>query len=215
MAIRVHIVEDQKEYREYLCSLLRESPGFELVGSSADLPKSNRSGIQIDANALLLDIELNGQSSLGLIPGLRHANPEMRIVILSAHCDDALIFQALAAGVDGYLHKAVTPPVELLHSLEKAIQGQSPISGSVARRIIQSFRSGRKQKTQIDSLTRRELEVLQRLADGFSNKEIAKALGVSESTIRAHVHNVLKKLPAKNRVVAALSYIQSLPSRFA
>jgi DNA-binding NarL/FixJ family response regulator len=151
---------------------------------------------------LLLDLELGTTCALDSLLDLREALERTRIVILSSHHDDLRVFKALEHGADAYLVKASTPPAELLGAIEKVCQGEAPLSGSVARRVIESFRKQRADQIALESLTQRESQTFDLLATGASNREIAQEMNIAEGTVRTHVHNVLRKLHVSTRTRA-------------
>lgn len=208
MTKSVYIIEDEPEYREHVIAVIGQTPGYKIVGSSASLPKSFSILKAIAPSILILDLELKQSSALSRLCELRAQLEQTRIVILSAYYDDQRVFTALASGADGYLEKKGTPPLELIRAIEQASRGESPISGAVAQRIVQSFRGRRVDQEGMDSLSPRERETLKHLAHGATNSEIAERLQVSEVTVRTHVHRVLKKLRARTRVEASRKFFR-------
>lgn len=202
MPTRVAIIEDETVYREYLASLIKGTSDLKLAGSFSSVNDAWKPLTALDVDVLLLDLELGGASALDQLGDLKASMGDTRIVVLTTHTDDDRIFRSLKLGADGYLHKEATSAASLIDSIREASKGHSPISGSIARRIINDFKSRTPDVNHVSELTPRELECLKALAEGLTNKEIAAELAVMEGTVRVHVHNVLRKLHVRNRVEA-------------
>jgi DNA-binding NarL/FixJ family response regulator len=121
--------------------------------------------------------------------------------MLTAFSEDELIFESLKAGASGYLLKR-TPPAKLLEAIEEVAKGGSPMTGSVARRIVGYFHAAAPARNVVENLTAREQQVIDRLAAGRSYKEIADALGISYDTVRAHIRSIYEKLQVHSRAEA-------------
>lgn len=197
-AIRVALVEDERRTREGLRSLIEGSEGFLCVGAWRSMEEALASNCSPVPHVLLLDLGLPGMSGIeGIVP-LRELYPDTAIVVLTVYEDNERVFDALCAGATGYLLKN-TPPVKLLDALRDAMNGGSPISPEIARRVIDLFRRFRPpEKAQYD-LTPHELGLLKLLVEGHSYKTAAVALGVTINTIAFHVQNIYGKLQVHSK----------------
>jgi DNA-binding NarL/FixJ family response regulator len=137
--------------------------------------------------------------------------PETQFLMLTVYSDADRVFEALKAGASGYLLKS-TPPTELLASITNVTQGQAPMTGEIARLVIEAFRKPALQAPADAGLTQREVECLRLLARGLANKEIADRMGVSVSTVHFHLKGIYQKLHVRSRAEATLRYLQSSPA---
>jgi DNA-binding NarL/FixJ family response regulator len=203
--IRVALVEDDQGFRELLCVLFSQSPGFSLAGAYKDVP-SAVAGLRKNAtDVLLMDIHLPGTSG---IDGVREAlaiNKNVTVLMLTAFDDHDKVFASLQAGAVGYLLKR-SAPVEILEAIQDSLAGGSPMSGPIARMVVQSFREPAKLATSQDLLSKREHELLTHLAEGLRYKEIADRMEVSINTIRSYIRRVYQKLQAQSRTEAIRNY---------
>ena len=159
-----------------------------------------------DAWAVLMDVEMPGESGIELTRALHEKHPEVRVVMLTAFSDSERVFAALKAGAVGYLLKNVAPD-EIRATVERAAAGEPMLSGEIAGRVLREFERERKEeryREQLDALTARKEEILKLLATGDSNREIAKRLFISEQTVKNHVASIFRKLQVNDRTKAAL-----------
>jgi DNA-binding NarL/FixJ family response regulator len=214
-AITVAIVDDEPVVRTGLEGLLKRSPGFTCGGVYADA-ESAMSGLPTrPPNVLLMDIQLPGLDGISAIRTLRGRLPKTEIIMLTALEDHDRIFASFAAGAAGYLLKH-TAPNKILEAIREVYAGGSPMSAPIARRLVKFFDSDKvapptapaqPQVQNVEanaSLTPREQEVLNLMAEGLLYKEAADRLGLSVDTIRAHLRNIYKKLRVRNRTEAIL-----------
>ncbi|MCI4670434.1 MAG: response regulator transcription factor [Bacteroidia bacterium] len=195
--IRVAIVEDDEEILQLFSLLIENSPGFSCpytFSNGKDAVENLRPG-QVDV--ILMDIDLPGLSGISCTQLLREQAPNVNIVMLTVHEDDQALFDSLCAGATGYILKE-TPPSQILGHIQSAFEGGSPMSGSIARRVVKSFHAPR----QNSPLSEREREVLGLLCKGQNYKMIAEALFVSPNTIKAHIKNIYRKLEVNTRAEA-------------
>ena len=153
-----------------------------------------------------MDVELPGESGIGLTKGLHEKHPDVRVVMLTAFSDSERVFAALKAGAVGYLLKNVTP-AEIHTTVERAAAGEPMLSGEIAGRVLREFereRSEDRYREQLAGLTVREEEILKLLATGESNREIGRRLFISEQTVKNHVASIFRKLQVNDRTKAAL-----------
>lgn len=215
--IKVAIVDDEPVVRSGLENLLKRSPGFTCVGTYAD-GESAMSGLpQRAPDVLLMDIQLPGIDGISAIRTLRGQLPDTEIIMLTAMEDHDRIFASFTAGASGYLLKH-TAPNKILEAIREVSGGGSPMSAPIARRLVKFFGTERmtSQTTPVvanveanASLTTREREVLDLMAEGLLYKEAADRMGLSVDTIRAHLRNIYKKLRVRNRTEAILKVTDS------
>ena len=194
--IHVAIVEDDSEIRQTLALIIEGTPGFVCRHTYNDCETAIKDLPEQYNNVVLMDINLPGKSGIDGVRILKEKGFEADFIMLTVQSDDDSIFDSLCAGAAGYLLKD-TPPVELLQSIREVAEGGSPMSASIARRVITSFRSTAK-----NPLSEREREILQLLCDGNNYKVIAEKLFVSGHTVRAHIKNIYKKLQVNSRAEA-------------
>lgn len=199
--IRVAIVEDDPSLRSHLATLLNSSREFCCTGSFADGPAALKEMAAAEPEVVLLDIKMPRMTGVECAGRLKDLLPRLHIIMLTAYDDSDLIFRALENGASGYLLKH-TPPAELLRAIADVHAGGAPMSGHIARLVVQSFRR-RPEQTE-HPLTPREEEVLQLVARGLINKEIADHLGVTTETVRMHLKNCYAKLHVNSRTAAAM-----------
>ncbi|MEL6671052.1 MAG: response regulator transcription factor [Bacteroidota bacterium] len=195
--IRVAIVEDDAEIRQLFGLLLDNSPGYQCVAQYADAESALDQLEVAEVDVVLMDIDLPGVSGIQCTEKLKQESPELNIIMLTVHEDDAALFDSLCAGATGYILKE-TSPVQILEDIRTAHQGGSPMSSAIARRVIQTFHQPQK----ASPLSERETEVLTYLVEGQNYRTIAEALFVSPNTIKAHIKNIYRKLEVSTRAEA-------------
>jgi len=204
--IRIAVVEDDKTVREGLQMLLNGSPGFECVATYgngedavADLPA-------VMPDVALMDINLPGISGIECILALKEKKIPIQFIMLTVFEDSDDIFHSLSAGASGYLLKQ-TPPAKLLEAIQDVYRGGSPMSGEIARKVVQSFQHPLPDYAAANGLTKREDEILGYLVKGYFYKEIAGLLFISVETVRTHIRNIYEKLQVRTRSEAILKYL--------
>ncbi|MBI4319152.1 MAG: response regulator transcription factor [Chloroflexi bacterium] len=201
----VLLVDDHALFRQGLASLLSSQPGIEVVGEAANGQEALERARDILPDLILMDVKMPGVDGLEATRRIKQELPHTRIVILTVSEDDQDLFEAIKSGAEGYLLKTLKAE-QLFESLKGVFRGEAPISPGMARKLLNEFAQlTRKPETPValrDELTRREKEVLQRLSDGSTDKEIAAHLCISRRTVKNHVHNILEKLHLQNRVQA-------------
>jgi len=207
--IRVLVVDDHPLMREALCSAIDDEADMQIVGEATNGEEAVRQVQTLKPDVTIMDLFMPGKDGLTAIAEIRAHNPQAQILALTSATEDQLVLAAVQAGVLGYLMKD-SPRTELLHAIREVNQGNSFLPPNVARKLADSLRHPPKEKSPplIEPLTERELDVLKLLGQGESNKQIAQTLGVSEGTIRTHVHNLLGKLGLGNRNQAILYAIR-------
>ncbi len=207
--IHVAVVEDNAEIRQGVSFIINNTEGFSCIS----FPNSEEALERIPEKVpevILMDINLPGMNGIECTRILKEKYPETQIMICSVYDDDDNVFNALEAGATGYIIKSAAGE-KLLTSIRELYNGGSPMSSSIARKVVARFQSAKPQNsavqntekpTQDYSLTSRENEILDLLAQGFRNKEIAEKCFVSVNTIRTHVYNIYEKLHVNSRIEA-------------
>src|SRR5207253_9884930 len=196
--IKVAIVEDQRDIREGLASLIKFTDGFQCTGSFRSMEEALEK-IRFELpHIILVDIGLPGMSGIEGIRLLKENYPQILSLMLTVYEDDEMIFDALCAGACGYLLKK-TPPARLIESLKEAMSGGAPMSPEVARRVIKLFREIRPPERADYKLTPHELRLLRLLVEGHNYKTAATAQGVSVTTIAFHMRNIYEKLQVHSK----------------
>ena len=195
MKIRILIVEDHKLVREGLRALLDSQPGLEVVGDTGD----GREGVAmvgaLRPNLVLMDVSLPGLNGIEATMRIQAEAPNVKVLILSAHSDERCVADCLRAGATGFLVKTATA-VELKTAIMTAVEGRTYLSPEVAGAVVRSYLSHLDSSAHsvFSTLTGREREVLQALAEGATTKHISRLLGVSVKTVESHRANVMHKL---------------------
>ena len=204
----VATIEDRREIREGLATLIDETPGFRCVGRYRSMEEALDGFRHHPADLALVDIELPGMSGLEGMRILRERYPSMLLLMLTVYDDDDRIFEALCAGACGYLLKK-TPPQRLLESLREAVNGGAPMSPDVARRVIRLFRDVRPPEKAEYDLTPHEVRLLKLMVEGHSYKSAAKILHVTPHTVSFHLRHIYEKLEVHSKSEAVAKALRS------
>jgi DNA-binding NarL/FixJ family response regulator len=203
---RVLIVDDHPVFRDGLAGLLATLPDVEIAGTAGTAEEA-LAGLRDSApDIVLMDINLPGASGVEATRGVLAAAPATAVLVVSMVDDDDSVFAALAAGARGYVLKGASAG-EITAALRTVAAGGAVFGAGIANRLLATTParlSGAARPSGHDDLTAREREVLSLLADGESNRQIARALGVSLKTVQNHVSRILDKLQAADRTQAAL-----------
>jgi len=207
MNITVSVVEDNPAVRDSLRDLINCSPGYICASSHGDAEDALSGIPRISPDVVLMDIHLPGINGVECARRLKPQLPATEIIMLTVFQDTEHIFNALAAGATGYLLK-LTPHEQLLAAIKEVHGGGSVISGHVARKIVQSFQQPAPALAKLEGLSPRETEILDLVAKGFRDKEIAASLNIAYDTVHCHIRKVYKKLQVRSRAEAALKYYE-------
>jgi DNA-binding NarL/FixJ family response regulator len=203
----VLIADDDHLMRAGLIELLTADPTIEIIGQASTGREAVAQTCRLSPDVVLMDVRMPGLDGIGATRELSRAAPETRVLILTTFEQDDYIFGALRAGASGFLLKR-TRPEDLIAAVHTIAAGDSLLSPSVTRRVIdrmaQQPAPAFADQARLDELTPREREVLELIARGLANREIAAALVVEESTIRTHVKRILMKLDLRDRVQAVI-----------
>ncbi|MCX8089611.1 MAG: response regulator transcription factor [Verrucomicrobiae bacterium] len=201
----VAIVEDNKTIRESLVEFVQSDPECRCVCACATGEEALKLLPRHRPDLVLMDIQLPNMSGIECCARLKELLPNTQILMVTVYEDTDRIFKALRAGACGYLLKRC-PPEELLAAIREVRQGGAPMSREIARKVIASFREPLTAAREVEDLSPREREILELLAEGFSNKKIADRLGVTDGTVRWHLRHVYHKLHVRSRTEAALKF---------
>jgi DNA-binding NarL/FixJ family response regulator len=204
--ITVSLVEDIRETRESLVRLLDRAPGLRCLRAYATGEEALPAISAEPPDVLLADINLPGMSGIALVAKLKARLPKLQVLMLTTYEDSDLIFESLRAGASGYLIKNM-PPAELVQAIEQVHAGGAPMSMQIARKVVSFFHQTRPASAELDGLTKREQEILALLAKGYLYKEIGDQLGITLSTVRAHLHAVYEKLHVQSRTEAVVKFL--------
>jgi DNA-binding NarL/FixJ family response regulator len=203
--IKLMLVEDNPEYRKVLETAILRDTKMELV-SKAGTAERALNKLEHDANQpppeiILLDLSLPGMSGLEAIPWFKKYAPHTKIIILTQSENEGDIFNAIKQGVAGYLLKSATIQ-QIKEGIQMVIDGGSPLTPSVAKHILDSFKNPKQKSVEEPPLTDRENEILYLLAQGLVKKEIADKLKISFFTVSSHVRHIYEKLEVPNAPAA-------------
>ncbi len=199
---RIVLVDDHPLFREGVAATLDADPNFEVVGQGASTDDALRLATSLLPDLLLLDLNMPG-GGLNAARAVAEACPVTRIVMLTVSEDEADVLAALKAGARGFVLKGVSGR-ELRGILSAVAAGEVYVTPGLAASMLRDMTSGRPVGQPLDDLTPREHQILNGVASGLSNKEIARNLNLTEKTVKHYMTNVLQKLQVRNRVEAAL-----------
>jgi two-component system, NarL family, nitrate/nitrite response regulator NarL len=213
--IRVMVVDDHTLFRRGLKALLGADARFRVVAEAADAGQAQRIAADAQPDVILLDNHLPGVTGVDALPGLREAAPHAQVLMLTVSEDEADLAAALRGGARGYLLKTADSDV-LASAIVRAMHGESTLSPEMSGKLVEAFQAanvgtGAAATTEpepagdpIHTLSPRELEIVGLIAQGASNKLIARTLGIAETTVKIHVQHILRKLNLSSRVQAAV-----------
>ena len=207
--IRLLVVDDHSLFRRGLTALLSQEPGMDVVGEAADGGEALRRAESLQPDVILLDNHMPGVRGVDLLPGLREVAPKARILMLTVSEDEEDLAAALRGGAVGYLLKTIDGR-DLAMALQRAMQGESVVSPELTSKLVNAFKQSASPATappptaEDGGLSPREHEILREIARGASNKEIARTLGIAETTVKIHVQHILRKLDLSSRVQVAV-----------
>jgi len=204
----VLVVDDHPLFRKGVAQLLAMEPSIEVVGEAGNGAQALALVEQHEPDLILLDLNLKAESGLDILAALKADDPSRRVVMLTVSDAAEDLIGAIRAGADGYLLKDMEPE-QLLDRVRAALGGETVIGEALAARLAGALRqeaqdAASRVRRDLSLLTEREQQMLRCLADGQSNKRIARTLSITEGTVKVHVKNLLKKLSFRSRVEAAV-----------
>jgi len=208
--IKVAIVEDDARFRKSLRSVIESKPGMACI---AEYPNGAEAIEKIPRDlpdVVLMDLNLPDSSGAEITARLKPQLPNLSVVVLTVYNDADHIFKALRAGAGGYLLKQATA-AEILEAIAEAHRGGAPMTSEIARKVIAAFHEPKPEPSVTEALAPREKEILELVANGYANKEIADKLAITLSTVCWYLHEIYKKLHVQSRVQAVNKLRQSSP----
>jgi DNA-binding NarL/FixJ family response regulator len=201
--IRILITDDHPVVREGLSGMLAGQSDFEVIGLAADGDTAVKMHGSLAPDVTLMDLRMPGLDGVGAIKAIKAQQPSSRIIVLTTYDSDADILRAIEAGATGYLLKDA-PREELFRAIRAAARGDSVLAPAVAARLMTRMRAPAE-----ENLSAREIEVLQLVAKGASNKEIGKSLHISTATVKAHLIHIYGKLGVDDRTAAVTTALET------
>jgi two-component system, NarL family, response regulator DevR len=204
MALRILLVDDHEVVRVGLRTLIGRQPGMEVVGEAGTANSAVLLARQLAPDIVVLDVRLPDCTGLTACRQIKADRPETRVIILTSYPDDQVIFDAIAAGADGYVLKFVGSG-DLIQALERVARGESLLDPAITDRVLAKVREAtkREQAQAFACLTTQEMQILALVAEGRTNRDIGAALHLSEKTVRNYVSDMLGKLGLASRAQAA------------
>ncbi len=207
--INVSIVEDDAMLRATLERYLATQPGFRCVSTYPNAEAALAGIPNVNPDVVLMDINLPGLNGIDCVARLRQQMPALKIIMLTVFEESEQVFKALSAGAFGYLVKS-SRPAKILEAIREVRAGGSPMSGNIARKVVQSFQAQAAAqaatRAETDTLSARELEVLQALSKGHPYKQIAADLGISLGTVRTYIQRTYEKLHVHSHAEAVMKF---------
>ncbi len=211
--IRILLVDDQPLFRGAIAALLAGQPDMEVVGESENGLVGVEQARALRPDLVILDIDMPVMNGVEAVRLIREQVMDVKVIMLTVSDVEDHVLDALRHGAHGYLLKDLRPE-QLYDMIRSVMRNETPISPAVAGRLLREIREGGAQRVtgpspqEQQTVTRRELEILRLVAEGLSNKEIARKLVITEGTVKNHVHNALEKLHMDNRIQAAAYVIR-------
>ncbi len=204
--ITIALVEDDSRIRWGLTAILQEEPDLECVGEFASAEEALVFLPKLRPKVVIMDVNLPGMNGIECVRRLSAQNDPPQIIMLTVRQDSEIIFDSLAAGACGYLLKPPTAD-QLVGAVRDVFSGGAPMTASIARRVAQSFKKERLKSAETESLSPREIDVLELLVKGCAYKEVASELGISYSTVQRHIESIYRKLHVHSRTHAVTKYL--------
>ena len=204
--ISVCIVEDNRDILQALEQIIMMADGYELLGSYTSAEDALTGIPDQHPNVVLMDINLGKMNGIECVRRIKPEHPEILFMMCTVYEEDEKIFEALAAGANGYILKKTTPS-KMLEAIKELNEGGAPMSSQIARKVVAAFqKKAHTGHDELDELSNREKEILEQLSKGLMYKEIAAELFISPETVRKHVYHIYEKLHVTNRIEAVNKY---------
>ncbi len=201
--IRIVIVEDLQEVMDGLCAFISQDETLEICGTYRTAEAAELELPILKPDIVIMDINLPGKTGIECVRAVKKLQPSIQFMMFTVYENNDQVFEALKAGASGYLLKK-TPPLQIIEAVKELQQGGSPMSASIARKLVTLFydQHGPASGQAASVLTPREKEVLELIAKGLLYKEIAEQLGISFHTVRQHIGKIYEKLHVQNKTEA-------------
>jgi len=201
--LRIVICDDHELVRVGLRSLLEAEPGYEVVGEAGDAEAAVKLADEARPNVVLMDVRLPGRSGIEACRDIRSAHPETQVIILTAYADDEALFSSIMAGAAGYVLKQIRGG-DLIGAVRQVSEGRSLLDPEVTSRVLARLRGETSEASEpIEDLTPQERKILNLVAEGLTNRQIADKVFLAEKTVKNYVSNILMKLGLSRRAEAA------------
>jgi len=205
--IKILIVDDHTLVREGFARMLELDPAFRVVGQASSAREALEKTRELSPDVVMMDIKLPGINGIEATRMIKKESPETEVIILSMYDEDQYVLEAVKAGATGYVLKDISQE-ELFRAIKVVYSGGSLIQPALARRLLKEFASRTRETTSdgryspLRELSEREIEVLQCVSEGMSNRNIAEKLMISEKTVKAHLRSIFRKLEVGDRAQA-------------
>lgn len=196
--LQIAIIEDNQQYRKAIELILELDKKFSLLHTLGNCHDMLEHFADARPDVVLMDIDLPGMNGIQAVWEIKKEFPEIKILMLTVFEDEEKIFGALKAGANGYLLKKDSP-VKILESIEAVYNGESPMNGMIASKVLEFFQKTKTAEVDQSSLTEREKQILQLIIKGYSYKEIASSIFISVETLNSHIKNIYRKLNVHSR----------------
>jgi two-component system nitrate/nitrite response regulator NarL len=210
--LRILLVDDHTLFRRGLEALLAERPDVEVVGEASNGVEAVTAARESVPEVILMDVHMPLCDGLEAVSFIKREMPHVQIIMLTVSDDDRDLFTAIRNGASGYLLKNLEPD-QLFKHLDRVRRGEAAITGTMAAKILQELRElampTAPETEPAELLTPREIEVLQCIVEGATNRQIAEALCITENTVKIHLRNILEKLHLQNRIQAAVYAVRA------
>lgn len=204
--ITVSIVDDERKLCQSIATFVNGAAGFRCVSMYHSAEAALEHLPQDRPDVVLMDIHMSGMSGIECVERLKSMAPDVQVIMLTVYEDTDQIFKALSAGASGYMLKRLTP-AKLLEAINEVHNGGSPMSSSIARKVVALFRQSGQVSEEKERLSPREQMVLESMANGLTYKQAADQLGISIDTIRTYVRRIYEKLHVQSRTEAVAKYL--------
>ncbi|MEI2748479.1 MAG: response regulator transcription factor [Ferruginibacter sp.] len=196
--LQIAIIEDNQQYRKAIEMILELDQKFSLLHTLGNCNEMMEHFADAKPDVVLMDIDMPGMNGIQAVWEIKKEFPEIKILMLTVFEDEEKIFGALKAGANGYLLKKDSP-VKILESIEAVYNGESPMNGMIASKVLEFFQKTKTAEVDQSSLTEREKQILQLIIKGYSYKEIASSIFISVETLNSHIKNIYRKLNVHSR----------------
>ena len=203
---KLAIVEDREDVLDFLKNIFAETSDFELIKTYNNAEDAIKFLPKTEAKIVIVDIGLPGENGIEVVKQVKALRSDLQFMMYTVFDKNDEIFESLRAGASGYLLK--TPYADkILRAVRELVNGGAPMTPAIAKRVTDYFFKGPKPFKELGLLTKRQLQILELLADGYLYKEIANKLEITEGTVKQHIHNIYQKLHVTNRTEAINKYL--------